>query len=363
MLRSITKGEEDTFWSAAGRTGMNSYERVQAALQGRWPDRTPVMLHNFLMAADEAGYTQEEYRNDPLKIAQSHIGAVEKYGYDGVLIDMDTTVMAGSAGVPVDFPVKEPARVHEPLLESIEDVKNLKRVNVEDYRYIQITLEAVRIIVEHFGGEIFVRGNCDQAAFSIATMIRTPSEFMMDLLDTDHTDLVYELLEYCTEISCQYLRLMAQTGCHMLSNGDSPAGPDMISPRMYRLFALPYEKRNVEEAHRQGLPYGLHICGNTTKILGAMVETGTDALELDYKTDTVTVHDTLKDRVAFIGNIDPSGVIGRGTVEEVRRETERVLRIFSDTPRFILNAGCAIPQGTPSENIRAMIEVSRNFIR
>ena len=340
---------------------MNGYERIQAALEGRWPDRTPVMLHNFLMAAEEAGYTQEEYRNDPKKIAQSHIEAVEKYGYDGILAEMDTTVMAGSAGVPVDFPIHEPARVHEPLIMSIEEVKKLGRVKVEDYRYAQITLEAVRLMVEHFKGEIFVRGNCDQAAFSIATMIRTPSEFMMDLLDTEHEDLVFELLEYCTDVSCQYIRLMAQTGCHMLSNGDSPAGPDMISPLMYKRFALPFERRNVEEAHRCGFPYGLHICGDTTMILDAMMETGTDALELDYKTDTETAHDALKDRVTFIGNIDPSGVIGRGTAAQVCAETEKLLTVFSDTPRFILNAGCAIPQGTPSENIRAMIEVARSF--
>jgi uroporphyrinogen decarboxylase len=92
-----------------------------------------------------------------------------------------------------------------------------------------------------------------------------------------------------------------------------------------------------------------------------MVKSGTDALELDYKTDTNTAHDVLKDRVTFIGNIDPSGVIGRGTADEVRAETEKVLQVFSDTPRFILNAGCAIPQGTPSENIEAMIEVARVF--
>ena len=342
---------------------MSSYERILAALEGRWPDRTPVMLHNFLMAAEEAGYTQEEDRNDPKKIARSHIEAVEKYGYDGVMIEMDTTVMAGAAGVPVDFPVNEPARVHEPLIRSIGEVRHLQRVRVEDYRYVQITLEAVRIVVDHFKGEIFVRGNCDQDAFSIATMIRTPSEFMMDLLDAEHRDQVFELLEYCTDISCQYLRLMAQTGCHMLSNGDSPASPDLISPRMYETFALPFEKRNVEEAHRQDLPYGLHICGNTTAILNAMVESGTDALELDYKTDTLTAHDALKDRVTFIGNIDPSGVIGRGTALEVQVETEKLLRIFSDTPRFILNAGCAIPQGTPSENIKAMISVAAAFNR
>ena len=34
---------------------MNGCERIRAAVEGRRPDRVPVMLHNFLMAADEAG--------------------------------------------------------------------------------------------------------------------------------------------------------------------------------------------------------------------------------------------------------------------------------------------------------------------
>lgn len=342
---------------------MTGYERVQAAIEGRWPDSTPVMLHNFMMAAEQAGYTQEQYRNDPRNMAESHIRAVEKYAYDGILADMDTTVMAGSVGVPIDFPANEPARARRPLLHSIREVKNLKMVRVEDYRYIQICLEAVRRMVEHFQGEIFVRGNCDQCPFSIATMMRTPAELMMDLCNEENTGLIAELLEYCTEASCQYIRLMAQTGCHMLSNGDSPAGPDLISPEMYARFALPYEKRVAAEAHEQGLPYALHICGDTTKILDTMIDTGADCLELDYKTDGVTAHQVLKDRVTFIGNIDPSGVIARGTPEQVAAETRRVLELFSDTPRYILNAGCAIPQSTPSANIEALVRTARTFVR
>ena len=40
-------------------------QRIEAVLRGEQPDRVPVMLHNFLMAAREAGYTQREYREDP----------------------------------------------------------------------------------------------------------------------------------------------------------------------------------------------------------------------------------------------------------------------------------------------------------
>lgn len=209
---------------------MNGYERVRAAVEGRRPDRVPAMLHNFLMAADEAGYTQGQYRESAAVMADSHTRAVERYGYDGVMLEMDTAVMAGALGVPVAFPAEEPARTVRPLLERLEDVGRLKSVRVESYRYLQTCLEAVRLLVERFHGQVYVRGNCDQLALSLATMVRGAAEFYMDLCNEEKEALVHELLEYCTEAALQYIRLMAQTGCDMVSNGDSPAGPDLISP-------------------------------------------------------------------------------------------------------------------------------------
>jgi uroporphyrinogen decarboxylase len=147
----------------------------------------------------------------------------------------------------------------------------------------------------------------------------------------------------------------------MVSNGDSPAGPAMISPAMYVEFALPGEQAAVREAHAHGLPYALHICGDTTLILPAMARSGADAVELDYKTDIVAAHDVLKETIAFIGNIDPSGVVARGDAPAVQSAVRRVLDRFADTPRFILNAGCAIPPSAPEANIRALIDTARTF--
>ncbi len=87
---------------------MNGYERISAALAGRWPDRTPIMLHNFMMAAREAGMTQQQYRGSPQNIAAAHVRAVETYGLDGVLVDVDTATLAEAVGVPVDHPPDEP---------------------------------------------------------------------------------------------------------------------------------------------------------------------------------------------------------------------------------------------------------------
>jgi uroporphyrinogen decarboxylase len=159
----------------------------------------------------------------------------------------------------------------------------------------------------------------------------------------------------------QMIRLMTQAGSHMVSNGDSPAGPALISPAMFAKFALPAEQAVLREAHALGLPYAIHICGDTTLILNDMVRSGTDAVELDYKTDLTAAHAACKDRVTFIGNLDPSGVVARGTVADVCAATQRVLEKFADTPRFILNAGCAIPPTTPKDNISALIKTARTF--
>jgi len=92
---------------------MNGRERIKAALDGLVPDTTPIMLHNFMMAAKESGVSMEQFRNNPQIICDSFIASVEKYRYDGVLVDIDTVTLAGALGVPVDFPIHEPARSYQ----------------------------------------------------------------------------------------------------------------------------------------------------------------------------------------------------------------------------------------------------------
>jgi uroporphyrinogen decarboxylase len=292
------------------------------------------MLHNFLMAAREAGFSQRRFRRDPAAIAESFIRAVETYGYDGVLVDVDTVTLAEAIGVPVDHPDDLPARPAGAKIADLAEARDLAPADIAADPRVQVWLEAVRRLVAHFRGEVFVRGNCDQAAYSLASMVRGPAEWMMDLLDETKRDDARRLLAYCADASAAFIRLMAATGADMVSNGDSPAGPDLISPALYKEFAQPYEKRLADEARRLGLPYALHICGDTTRILGPMLATGADALELDFKTDVRAARDAMRGKAVFIGNIEP---------------------------RFVLNAGCAIPAETPPANLRAMIAAARSW--
>jgi MtaA/CmuA family methyltransferase len=340
---------------------MNGRERIGHALRGEWPDRVPVMLHNFMMAAREAGYTMGRFRSDPAAIASSFIRAVERYEYDGIVVDVDTVTLAGAVGVPVDAPEDEPARARGGMIGSLEEVRGLPPADIRNFPGVQVWLEGVRLLKRHFGEEVYVRGNCDQCPFTLASLIRGIDGWMMDLLDPEKEGGARALLEYCTSVTSQFIRLMGETGADMTSNGDSVAGPELVSPSMFRRFALPYDRRIAETSHALGLPYILHICGNTSSILEDMIATGADGLEIDYKTDPRRAHDALKGRAVFVGNIDPSGVLALGTPAMVEEKTLELLRIFADTPRFILNAGCAIPPITPSGNLHAMIRTACRF--
>ena len=94
-----------------------------------------------------------------------------------------------------------------------------------------------------------------------------------------------------------------------------------------------------------------------------MVKLNMDALELDYKTDIHTVHDLCKDKITFLGNLDPTGIVRNGTFIDIEEKVTELIACYQDSPRLIINAGCAIPADTNPENIEKLVEVARHFRR
>jgi len=341
---------------------MNGRERIGAVLRGERVDRPPVMLHHFMHAAREAGLTMRRFRTEPHEMARAFIESVERYELDGVMIDVDTATLAGALGVPVEYPEDEPAVARGSRIQSLAEVERLERPEIGRFVGVQVWLEAVRLIVNYFRGSVWVRGNCDQCPFALAALVRGMEGWLTDLLDEEKAEGAERLLKYCAEAGLQFLELMSGTGADMVSNGDSAAGPSVVSPRIYRRWALPWERRFAERAHQLGLPYALHICGNTRLILEDLAECGAEAVELDYKTDAGAARAALRGRVTFIGNLDPSGVVALGTEEAVYAESRRVIGLWAEEgSRFILNAGCAVPATAPAANLRAMVRAAQSW--
>src|ERR1035437_8811221 len=116
---------------------MNGYQRIGAALKGEPVDRTPVILHNFMMAAREAGLTMREFRSDPRQIARAFAESVERYGQDCIMVDIDTATLAAALGVPVAYPEDEPAVCRGALLSSLAELQGLSAPDVAKHQGVQ----------------------------------------------------------------------------------------------------------------------------------------------------------------------------------------------------------------------------------
>ena len=101
---------------------MTRIERIQTVMAGGIPDRVPVMTHNFLMAAREAGVTMAQYRSSADVIANTLIQACQRYDTDGILLDVDTALLASACGGDVIYPENLAAVPKDQQSRSIEQI-------------------------------------------------------------------------------------------------------------------------------------------------------------------------------------------------------------------------------------------------
>lgn len=340
---------------------MNGYERFKRALEGKKTDYLPVMLHNFMPAAREAGVTMEEYRNSPQVMAKVHLDAARKYGLDGILFDVDTCLEAGAVGMPVEFPVDGPAASLGAVSDNVDEVIEMmcpQRL-INDER-VKRHLEAIHLLKKQAAGEIFIRGNCDQMAFSLAMLAYGMQDFLTDLLDEECEKKIIALLDRAYDVHLTFNKLVMEAGADMVSFGDSSCGPDLIGRDMYMKYAYPWHKRLKQDLDQLGYQTICHICGNLDIILEDVASIGFAGVEIDYKTNVSYAAKKFRNKSVVFGIIDPAGVFYQGTPKEVISETKKVLDEFQGSG-IIIGAGCALPPLTPSENIEAFVKAVRAY--
>lgn len=336
---------------------MQRIERVRTVLAGGVPDRIPVMAHNFMMAVREAGITQKEFRENPEAMARTMSAAAEKYDLDGVLLDVDTALLASACGADVAYPEDSPAvtKGTQPrTLDELPDV--LSEVDLLESPRVRHYLEAAEMLVR-WGNETdhFIRINADQGAFSLACLLTGMDEFMMDLVDGDCEESIRRLIEATYRISLRMHELCAATGAHMTSYGNSSEGCSVVSPAVFRKFAKEAEKRLADDLRSRGIPFLCHICGDVNPILPDLVETGCPAYELDWKTDVKRVYELAHGKFVLSGNVDPALFVTGGP-DDVYAAAKGVCDLYRGKGGLILCSGCALGPNTKGENLAAFVK-------
>jgi uroporphyrinogen decarboxylase len=341
----------------------SSTERVWNVLNGQIPDRVPVLMQNFQNVANLMGLPIGDFCRSAELMAEAHLAAWNRFQYDILDLENGTVALAEALGCEVEYPEMEPPHLLSPALNSLDEVDRLKPINpTRDGTLPQLIL-ATRLVAERLKGQACIVGEADQGAFSLAAMLLGMEKLLVSLMDPSLSDKIHCLLEFCYQQVKSLALAQFDAGASFTQIGDSIAGPDVCSPKIYQKYACPYEKRLVKELAAKGVPLILHICGDSTRIISDMARTGAQMLEVDYTINAEKCREATQGRNVLVGNVDPSNVMTLNGPRVVIEACRTAIQTMGKQGWFILSTGCTLPATTPAENVEAMMEAARRYGR
>ena len=333
---------------------MNSYERFRNRLEGKPVDRPP----NFdIMMGFAVRYIDQPllpyYQNYRI-LVEANMAVMEDFDLDIVQAISDPYRETHDFGAIVEYPEDDLPMALIPLVAEPEDLKNLTLPDPYTSERMSDRLEAIRLFREKVGGEVPIMGWVE-GGLAQAADLRGISNLMLDLYERPEWAL--ELIEHVTQVEVAFARAQIEAGADIVGVGDAVAS--QVNPKMYRKFAQPFEQKIFAAIHEAGGVGRLHICGNTSRILPDLAESGADIVDVDWMVDIDKAAQAYEGKVALLGNFDPVVVMMQGTPDEVYAAVTECLDRGGS--RTFSGAGCEIPEDTPHENLKAQTRALRDY--
>jgi uroporphyrinogen decarboxylase len=341
---------------------MSSRERAYRVLAGQLPDRVPVLAQNFQNTAQLVGVPLDEFCRNPQLMAEAQLAAWERFQYDVLDIENGTVAAAGALGCQVEYPKDQPPRLIGPAIERLEDVDRLTPIDPTRDGTLPVLLQATSLVARALEGRACIVGEADQGPFNLAAMLVGMEKFLLATMDPDRWEALHRLLEFSTE-QCRRLALaQIDAGADFTQIGEPLAGPDVSSPAVYRRFAFPHEKHLAQEMKERGIPFIIHMCGDSTRIIADLAATGVPMLEVDAKIDMVRCRQLTEGKSILIGNVDTT-LMATATPEQVEDAARRAIQAMGQQGWFFLSSGCTIGATTPFESTDALMSAAERYGR
>ena len=273
-----------------------------------------------------------------------------KYNPDGIFTFMDLTVEVEALGMKINFPENDTPSVLEHSVKTMEQLELIKNNYKGISGRMNVFIETVKHMSQNLETSI---GAYVIGPFTLAGELNGVNDLLLNAII--NPDFVNELVEFSTEVISEYARELYNAGADTVCILEPTAM--MLSPEMYEKFSLQAFQqisRNVDYK-----PLILHICGDTTHLVGKMAKSGAKALSLDSMVDFKAIIDKMPSDMELIGNLDPVDIFLNGDSESVATATKCLKHEMRHYPNFVLSSGCDLPLETPLENVHAFMDSAR----
>lgn len=330
---------------------MTEKERLLKALAGAQVDRPPVICPGGMMTMASREVMKQvdclwpAVHRDAEKMATLSIAMHDNAGLENLGIPFCMTVEAEAWGGEVEDgdEVTEPCIVHYPL-KDVADWRGLKDLNPYEDGRLPSIVKCTEILKERMP-DVPVVGNL-VGPLSLATSVIDAITLFKAL--KKEPDEVHGMLEFLSDNCIRYGTALIKAGADLIVIADPSATGEILGPRFFKEFALPYLNKMADRMHALGKPVIVHICGNVAPIYGALNGLSAECVSVDSAVDMADAKANLPSK-KLMGNIS-TRLLQNGTPEHIQMASKNLIDVGVD----ILAPACGISAKTPVNHIKAM---------
>jgi uroporphyrinogen decarboxylase len=330
------------------------------ACRGEQVERAPIWIMR------QAGRYLPEYREVRSKVdfvtlcktpelaAKVTLQPIDRFGFDAAILFSDILVLAEPMGFEVNFnpgpQLSEPAR----------DASRIDRIPDGDPREsLEYVYEAIRILRRELEGRAPLIG-FTAAPFTLAAYLVEGGgsknfDHVKGLLYSDPSA-AHRLLDKIARATETHLIAQVDAGAQAVQLFDSWAG--LLTPEHYREFSLRYVQPITRALRARGVPV-IYFALNAAHLMDEVADCGSDVVSVDWRMPLDRVNDRLEGRFCLQGNLDPCVLFA--PLDELRKQTERVLVTGRALSGHVFNLGHGILPRTPIPAVETLVETVKTF--
>ena len=335
---------------------MNGKQRIFAVLNHETPDAVPWVPFAGLHAGQLKGYTAREVLTDSGKLLESLLEVNRLYDPDGQPVVFDLQIEAEILGCELLWAEKAPPSVvTHPLSKSLEIPAILP--SDKDGR-LPLVLETMRAMKAAVGDTTALYGLVT-GPFTLASHLRG-TEIFMDMFE--HVEYLDNLIAYCTRVAETVSRMYVTAGMDVIAVVDPLVS--QISPRHFRKHLTNVYHDLFKSIKEMGVFASFFVCGDATKNIEAMCDTGPDSIAIDENIDLIQAKQiTDRFNITIEGNIPLTSHMLLGNQQDNMQYVVHLMDTIAPDgmvpDHLIISPGCDMPYDIPVENVVGTMQAIR----
>jgi uroporphyrinogen decarboxylase len=296
----------------------------------------------------------------PAMAAEVTVQPLDRFPLDAAIVFSDILTVPDAMGLGLAFTEGEGPRFERPLREE----SAIRALAVPDpgseLRYV---MDAVRESRRAIGGRVPLIGFSGSPFTLACYMVEGAGSSDWRTLKAmlhGRPELLHQLLDINARAVSAYLNAQIEAGAQAVMIFDTWGG--ILSHQHYEPFSLAYCRKVIKSLTRSAdgrrVPNILFTKGGFPWFQ-AMLDSGADAIGLDWTADAREARRLAGGRVALQGNLDPGALFA--PPQRVRAAAREVLDAFGPQPGHVFNLGHGILTKTPVDSVAALVDEVRTY--